>query len=122
MLDGAINIKLLPSFKYTKVCGKDEGLLLLLTTELGRMGITAFSEIAEIEFQNSSLLTKEHISTMAQPERTYWIQKETINNIKKKIRREKQEYIQQKLVHIRSRLTGQQFRLNNINTEQDAST
>ena len=70
-LDGAINIKLLPSFKYNKVCGKDEGLLLLLTTELGRMGITAFSEIAEIEFQNSSLLTKEHISTMAQPERTY---------------------------------------------------
>ena len=50
------------------------------------MGIPVFSEIANIEFQNSSLLTKEHVSLIAEQETTYRIQKETINNIKKKIK------------------------------------
>ena len=34
-----------------------------------------FSEIANIEFQNSSLLTKEHVSLIARQETTYGIQK-----------------------------------------------
>ena len=40
------------------------------------MGIPVFSEIANIEFQNSSLLTKEHVSLIARQETTYGIQKE----------------------------------------------
>ena len=80
-----------------------------------------FSEIANIEFQNSSLLTKEHVSLIARQETTYGIQKEIINNIKKKIKRDRQEYNQQKLIDIKLRLTSQQCRLNNINTEQGAS-
>ena len=53
---------------------------------------------------------------------TYGIQKETINNIKKKIKRDRQEYNKQTLIDIKSRLTSQQCRLNDINTEQGAST
>ena len=68
------------------------------------------------------LLTEEHASLIARQERTYIIKKETINNIKKKIKRESQEYNRRKLVNIWSRLTGQEFRLNDINTEQGAST
>ena len=71
------------------------------------MGTPVFSKIMEIEFQNSSLLTEEHVSLIGRLERTYRIQKETINNIYKKTQRERQEYNQQKLVNIRSRLTGQ---------------
>ena len=41
---------------------------------------------------------------------------------RRKIKRERQEYNQQKLVNIRSRLTGQQCRLKDINTEEDPST
>ena len=85
------------------------------------MDIPVFSEIANIEFQNSSLLTKEHVSLIARQETTYGIQKEIINNIKKKIKRDRQEYDQQKLIDIKLRLTSQQCRLNNINTEQGAS-
>ena len=59
------------------------------------MGTPVFSKIMEIEFQNSSLLTEEHVSLIGRLERTYRIQKETINNIYKKIQRE------------RPRLTGQ---------------
>ena len=47
--------------------------------------------------------------------------KEGINNSKNKIK-QRQEYKQQKLVNIRSNLTGQQCRVNNINTEPGAST
>ena len=54
-------------------------------------------------------------------ERTYGTQKETINNIKEKIKQHRQEYNQQKLINIKSRLTSQQCRLNDINTEEGAS-
>ena len=90
--------------------------------KLEGMGIPVFPEIVNIEFQNSSLLTKEHVSLIARQERTYGNQRETVNNIKKKIKWDRQEYNQQKLIDIKSRLTSQQCRLNDINTEQGAST
>ena len=74
-LDDVINNKLIPSFIEYKLCGNDERLLLSLPTKLGGMGIPVFSEIANIEFQNSSLLTKEHVSLIARQETTYGIQK-----------------------------------------------
>ena len=123
--DDTINNKLIPSFTENKLCEKDERLLLSLPTKLGGMGEWAylfFSQITSIEFQNPSLLTKEHVSLIAWQERTYRIQKETINNIKKKIKWDRQEYNQQKLTDIKSRLTSQQCRLNDINTEQGTST
>ena len=121
-LDDAINNKLIPSFRENKLFGNHEGLLLSLPTKLGGMCIPVFSQIANVEFQNSSLLTKEHVSLIALQERTYEIQKETINNIKKKIKRDIQEYNQQKLIDIKSGLSSQQCRLNDINTEQGDST
>ena len=71
------------------------------------MRISVFDEITKIEYQNSSLLTGEHVSLTARQERTYRIQKETINNIKKKIKWKKHEYNQQNFVNTRLRLTGQ---------------
>lgn len=62
------------------------------------------------------------MSLTARQESTCRIQKETINKIKKKIKRERQEYDQRKLVNRRSRLIGQEYRLNNINTAKGAST
>ena len=49
-------------------------------------------EITEIEYRNLSLLTEENILLIALQERTHRIQKETINNIKKKIKWERCEY------------------------------
>ena len=64
------------------------------------MGISGFfSEITETEFQKSSLLTEEHVSLTASQERTYKIKKKTINNIKKKIKRETQEHNQRKHIN-----------------------
>ena len=113
-LNDAINNKPIPSFAENKLCENGERLLLSPPTKLWGMGIPVFSETANIEFQNSSLLTKEHVSLIARQEWTYEIQKETINNIKKKIKRDKQENNQQKLIDIKSRLTSQQCRLNDI--------
>ena len=56
-LDDAINNKLITSFTENKLCGNDERLLLSLPTNLGEMGLPVFSEIANIEFQHSPLLT-----------------------------------------------------------------
>ena len=86
------------------------------------MGIPIFSEISQTEFQKSSQLTEEHVSLITRQERTYNIEKESLNNIKHKIKLERQKRNQQKLVNIRSKLTTQQCRLNDINIEQRAST
>lgn len=120
--DYMINNKLMPSFTHDNLCGNAKPLLLSLPTKLGGMGIPAFYKITEIEFQNSSLLTEEHVSLTARQKSTCRIKKETINKIKKKIKRERQECDQPKLVNRRSRLIGQEYRLNNINTVKGAST
>ena len=73
-IDDAINNKLIPFFTENKLCGNDERLLLSLPTKLGGMGIPVFAEIANIEFENSSLLTKENVSLIARQETTYGIQ------------------------------------------------
>ena len=73
-LDDAINNKLISFFTENKLCGNDERLLLSLPTKLGGMGIPVFVEIANIEFENSSLLTKENVSLIARQETTYGIQ------------------------------------------------
>ena len=70
-LDDAINNKLIPSFTESKLCRNDEQLLLSLPTKLGGMCIPVFPKIANIEYQNSSLLTKEHVSLIARQETTY---------------------------------------------------
>ena len=86
------------------------------------MGIPVFSEIANIEFQNSSLLTKEHVSLIARQETTYGIQKENYKQHQEEIKRDRQEYNEHKLVNIKSKLTSQQCRLDDINTGQGAPT
>ena len=121
-LDDAINNKLIPSFTENKLCRNDERLLLSLPTKLGGMSIPVFSKIVNTEYQNSSLLIKEHASLIARQETTYGIHKQAIKNIKKKIKRDKQQYNQQKPIDIRSRLSSEQCRPNDINTEQGAST
>ena len=121
-LDDVINNKLIPSFTENKLCGNEERHLLSLPTKLGGMRIPIFSEISQTEFQNSSQLTEEHVSLITRQERTYNIEKETLMNIKHKIKLQRQICNQQKLVNIRSKLTTQQCRLNDINIEQGAST
>ena len=67
-LDDTINNKLIPSFTEHTLCEKDERLLLSLPNKLGGMAEWAypfFSKITSIEFQNPSLLTKEHVSLIA---------------------------------------------------------
>ena len=117
-----INNKLIASFTENKFCENDERHLLSLPTKPGGMGIPIFSEISQTESRNSSQLTEEHVSLITRQERTYNIEKESLKNIKHKIKLERQKYNQQKLVNTRSKLTTQQCRLNDINIEQGAST
>ena len=78
---------------------------------LGEWVYLFFSDIAFIEFQTLfQLLTTN--------KRACFINNTTRKDLRNS--RDRQEYIQQKLVDIKSRLTSQQCRLNDINTEQGA--
>lgn len=91
-LDDAINNKLILSFTGKKPCGNNERILSSLTVKLGGMRIALFYEILDLEFENLSLLAEEQASLIERQKRTYRIEKETINNTRKKIKRERQEY------------------------------
>ena len=65
--DDAINKKHTPSFTDNKLCGNDKRILLSLPTKLVDLGIP---EMMDTKFQNSSLLTEEHVSLIARQERT----------------------------------------------------
>ena len=100
-LDDTINSKLKASFRDITICENDEQHLLSLLTKLGGIGIPAFSKITIMKLQNLSLLTKEHVSLTARQQKKDTEFKVTINSIKKKIKREKQEYNQRKIVNTR---------------------
>ena len=67
-LDEVINNKLIESLTDKKLCVNDERLLLSQPTKLIEIGITVFSEISDIEFQNPLLPTVEHTSLIARQE------------------------------------------------------
>ena len=88
-LGDVINNKLIPSFTENKSCRTMNNFYYHYQLNLREWVYLFFSEFANIEFQNSSLLTKEHVSLIARQETAYGIQKEAIKKIKKKIKRDR---------------------------------
>ena len=117
--DDAINKKHTPSFTDNKLCGNDKRILLSLPTKLVDLGIP---EMMDTKFQNSSLLTEEHVLLIARQERT--------RNLKRNYKQHQEEnrtgktkkHTQRKLVNVRLGTNGQERRLNDIKTEKGAST
>ena len=79
------------------------GFFYLYQVSSGEWEYLFVSEMSEIEFQNSSLLTKEHVSLIMRQERRYRIRKET---------KQHQEQNQKEKARIKLAKTGQQCRLN----------
>ena len=95
--------------------------LLSLPSKLGRLGIPIFAEISNQEYEYSLMLSKD-LSTRIMKQEIQLSSETDVQNIKQKIKSQKRQKHQAKLENIRSYLTEEQIRLNNLNREHGSSS
>ena len=102
-------------------CSDIERKLLSLPSKLGGLGIPIFAEISNQEYEYSLMLSKD-LSTRIMKQEIQLSSETDVQNIKRKIKNQKQKKHQAKLENIRSYLTEEQIRLNNLNQEHGSSS
>ena len=117
-VEEVIRLNLIPALTGGHICTDVERDLLTLPPKLGGLGIINVKEIAEIEFKNSTLMTKELIKIINRERSTKISENDNINKeMKNKIKNGRREGNKEKLEEIRSRLNEQQQKINTANQE-----
>ena len=119
-LDDIISTEFIPAVSGGITCSDLERKLISLPPKLGGLGLPLFSEISDIEYANSVMLTENLRTKIINQERKYNVDENT-KKIKEKIKSSKRSRNQLLLDDIRSKLNNNQLKLNNINREIGAS-
>ena len=117
-LGEVITSELIPAITGGIHCSNTERKLLPLPSKLGGLGIPILAEISNQECEYSLMLSKD-LSTRIMKQEIQLSSETYVQNIKQKIKSQKQQKHQAKLENIRSCLTGEQIRLNNLNKNMD---
>ena len=120
-LDELITSEFIPAITGGIHCSDIERKLLSLPSKLGGLGIPIFVEISNEEYEYSLMLSKD-LSTRIMKQEIQLSSETDVQNIKRKIKNQKQKKHQAKLENIRSYLTEEQIRLNNLNQEHGSSS
>ena len=120
-LDELITSEFIPAITGGIHCSDIERKLLSLPSKLGGLGIPIFAEISNQEYEYSLMLSKD-LSTRIMKQEIQLSSETDVQNIKRKIKNQKQKKHQAKLENIRSYLTEEQIRLNNLNQEHGSSS
>ena len=117
-LDELITPEFIPAITGGIHCSDIERKLLSLPLNLG---IAIFAEISNQEYEYSLILSKD-LSTRIIKQEIQLSSETDVQNIKRKIKNQKQKKYQAKLQNIRSYLTEEQIRLNNLNQGHGSSS
>ena len=120
-LDELLTSEFIPAITGGIHCSDIERKLLSLPSKLGGLGIPIFLEISNEEYEYSLMLSKD-LSTRIMKQEIQLSSETDVQNIKRKIKNQKQKKHQAKLENIRSYLTEEQIRLNNLNQEHGSSS
>ena len=120
-LDAVITSEFIPAITVGTHCSNIERKLLSLPPKLGGLGIPIFAEFANQEYKYSLMLSKD-LSTRIMKQEIQLSSETDAQNIKQKIKSQKQQKHQAKLDNMRSCLTEEQIRLNNLNQEHGSSS
>ena len=120
-LDELITSEFIPAITGGIHCSDIERKLLSLPSKLGGLGIPIFAEISNQEYEYSLMLSKD-LSTRIMKQEIQLSSETDVQNIKRKIKNQKQKKHQAKLENIRSYLTEEQIRLNKLNQEHGGSS
>ena len=120
-IDEILTSKLIPAITGGIQPNDTERRLFSLPPSLGGLGIPIFSELADREFSNSTILTEQLQKNILSQEPPNNINKEAIKKIKAKIKRDKMELYQQHLNAIKDSLPEDKIKLIEISCEKGAS-
>ena len=120
-LDELITSEFIPAITGGIHCSDIERKLLSLPSKLGGLGILIFTEISNQEYEYSLMLSKD-LSTRIMKQEIQLSPETDVQNIKRKIKNQRLQKHQAKLENIRSYLTEEQIRLNNLNQEHGSSS
>ena len=120
-LDDIIPTELVPAITGGLNCSKVERKLFSLTPKLGGLGIPIFKDLSQTEYENS-IMVSDHLKRNIIQQNIEYNPTKKKNEIKNKIKSNKHKRNIISLTNIRSELTEQQKRLNEINQEAGASS
>ena len=99
-LDDVITSELIPAITGGMHCSNNERKLLPLSSKLGGLGIPIFAKISNQEYEYSLMLSKD-LSTRIMKQEIQMSSETNVQNIKQKIKSQKQQKQQPKLENIR---------------------
>ena len=120
-LDELLTSEFIPVITGRIPCSDINRKLLSLPSNLGGLGIPIFAETTNQEYEYSLMLSKDLLTRIIKQE-IQLSSKTDAQNIKQKIKNQKQRKHQAKLENMRSYLTEEQIRLNNLNQEHGSSS
>ena len=120
-IDEILTSKLIPAITRGIQPNDTERRLFSFPPSLSGLGIPIFSELADGEFSNSTILTEQLQKNFLSQEPPNNINKEAIKKIKAKIKRDKMKLYQQHLNAIKDSLPEDKIKLIEISCEKGAS-
>ena len=121
-LDEKVIRDFIPAITEGHQCTPSERSLLSLPVRMGGMGIPIFSEISDLEFNNSVQVTKQLTENINQQIHEYNIDNEREKLIIQKIKKERTERQEKTLEEIRKNLSKEELRANEIAQLKGASS
>lgn len=120
-LDEVINNKLIPAITEGQIISAADRSLLSLPVRLGGLGIPIYQEECPKEYQNSRKVTQLLTPKIVNQESHYELNKRREREIEREIRKVREEAHQVKLDHLRTQMTREQLRANDVAQMKGAS-
>ena len=120
-LDVLIENEFIPAITEGHCCSQDERLLLSLPVRLGGLGIPIFSELCEREYKTSQGATKQLVDNIIDQADERVIDTETQKETESKLRKEKADFEKTLLEDLRSRMSKDKLRGNDLAQQKGAS-
>ena len=120
-LDDYIDQHFIPAITEGHIASSDERKLLSLPAKLGGLGIPIYTEICEREFNNSLKATQLLRPNIVAQQPIYTVNRDAEKEIERAIKAKRNDYQQAILTDIRSRMTPEQIRGNDLAQMKGAS-
>ena len=120
--DEKVTKDFIPAITEGHQCTPMERSLLSLPVRMGGLGIPIFSDISNIEFNNSVLVTKQLTNNINRQIHEYIIDKEQEKKIEQTIKKERRERQEKLSEEIRGQLSKEELRANDIAQLKGASS
>ena len=120
-LDETIDNNFIPAITEGHHCSSRDRRLLALPTKLGGMGIPIFSQLCEKEYDNSRSATQQLRANIQSQVQGLDIDRNREREAENNIRKDKTQFEKEELAQIRSTMTKEELRANDVAQQKGAS-